>query len=102
MFPVDRSHYRDNHTVWIMDDADQLQIRPVEVAFPGPERVYVSKGLTENDRLVVTDIAAPVAGMPLRLADAEDGPPARPGPGDGKRSAPAQAKGPGPAGGGPR
>lgn len=102
VFPVDRSHYRDNHTVWIMDDADQLEIRPVEVAFPGPERVYVGQGLTENDRLVVTDIAAPVAGMPLRLADTEDRPSAPPRAEDGDRSVPAQAKGSVPTGGGPR
>jgi hypothetical protein len=29
--------------------------------------VFVSDGLEENERLILTDIAAPVAGMPLRL-----------------------------------
>lgn len=72
VFPIARSYYRDGDTVWIMDEADQLEIRPVEVVFREPGHVYVSEGLAEDERLVVTDIAAPVAGMPLRVADVAD------------------------------
>lgn len=71
VFPIEESHLRDNETVWIMNDQGQLQIRNVKVAFSGPGQYYISDGLTENERLVVTDIAAPVAGMPLRIAQAE-------------------------------
>ena len=72
-FPVEVSHLRQNDTaVWIMDDAGKLEIRPVQIAFRGPERVYVTEGLTENEQLVVTDIAAPVPGMPLRVAASEE------------------------------
>ncbi len=73
VFPIARSHYRDGDAVWIMDEADQLEIRPVEAVFGEPGHVYVREGLAEDDRLVVTDIAAPVAGMPLRVADAPEG-----------------------------
>ncbi len=72
VFPIQRSHLRDNDTVWIMDDEGQLEIRQVHIVFRGPERVYVTEGLTENEKLVVTDIAAPVAGMPLRVGGAEE------------------------------
>ncbi len=34
--------------------------------------MYITKGLTGNEKLVVTDIAAPVEGMPLRIATAQD------------------------------
>jgi RND family efflux transporter MFP subunit len=72
-FPVQVPHLRENGTaVWIMDDAGRLEIRPVQIAFRGPERVYVTEGLTDNEQLVVTDIAAPVPGMPLRIATAEE------------------------------
>ena len=68
-FPIEVPHLRENGTaVWILDDAGQLEVRPVEIAFRGPDRVYVTKGLTEKDQLVVTDIAAPVPGMPLKVA----------------------------------
>jgi RND family efflux transporter MFP subunit len=72
-FPVQVPHLRENGTsVWIMDDAGKLEIRPVKIAFRGPDRVYVTEGLTENEQLVVTDIAAPVPGMPLRVAAPEE------------------------------
>jgi RND family efflux transporter MFP subunit len=71
VFPVDRSHVRDKDTVWIMDDGGRLEIRPVEIAYEGPDKVYVSDGLSENERLVVTDIAAPVAEMPLQVAQTD-------------------------------
>jgi len=70
VFAIERPLVHDN-TVWIMDAEGQLEIRPVQIVFSGPEEVFVSEGLTENEQLVVTDIAAPVAGMPLRLAEAE-------------------------------
>ncbi|UCG48795.1 MAG: efflux RND transporter periplasmic adaptor subunit [Phycisphaerales bacterium] len=72
-FPIEVPHLRENGTaVWIMDDAGRLEVRPVQIAFRGPDRVYVTEGLTENEQLVVTDIAAPVPGMPLRLAPPEE------------------------------
>jgi len=72
-FPIQVSHLRQNDTaVWIMDDKGRLEVRPIQIAFRGPDRVYVTEGLAENEQLVVTDIAAPVAGMPLRVAPAEE------------------------------
>ncbi len=71
VFPIERPYLRDNDTVWIMNDANELEIRPVEIAFRGPTHVYVRDGLTEKEMLVLTDIAAPVAGMPLRVAQAD-------------------------------
>ena len=53
-----------------MNEAGELEIRPVQIGFSGSEKVYVAEGLAENERLVVTDIAAPVRGMPLRVAGA--------------------------------
>ena len=72
VFPIQVSHLRENDTaVWIMDDAGKLEVRPVQIAFREPDCVYVTEGLVENEQLVVTDIAAPVPGMPLRIAPAE-------------------------------
>jgi RND family efflux transporter MFP subunit len=72
VYPVKRSHFRDNNTVWILNDQDQLDIRNVKIAFMDSENVYVNEGLNEDEKLVVTDIAAPVEGMPLRIAGAGD------------------------------
>jgi RND family efflux transporter MFP subunit len=73
VFPIAWPYLRDNNTaVWIMSDANELDIRPVEVLFAGPERAFIGDGLTEGELLVLTDIAAPVAGMPLRKAGADE------------------------------
>lgn len=72
VYPIKRSHFRDDDTVWIMNDTGQLNIRNVKIAFMDSEQVYVNEGLKENEKLVITDIAAPVEGMPLRIAGAQD------------------------------
>ncbi|MCP4262384.1 MAG: efflux RND transporter periplasmic adaptor subunit [Planctomycetes bacterium] len=72
VYPINRSCLRDNDTLWIMNNAGQLEIRDVQVAFSGIDSVYVDEGVTENEKLIVTDIAAPVEDMPLRTSDAED------------------------------
>jgi RND family efflux transporter MFP subunit len=73
VFPVKWSHLRgENNKVWIMDDEGKLEIRPVQVVFSDVDQVYVAEGLSESENLVVTDIAAPVEGMALRIAPLEE------------------------------
>jgi RND family efflux transporter MFP subunit len=72
VFPVKWPHLRgENNEVWIMDDEDNLEIRPVQVVFSDVDQVYVTEGLAESEKLIVTDITAPVEGMPLRIASGE-------------------------------
>ncbi len=78
VFQVGRPQFHEGDTVWVMNDKDELDIRPVEVLYRGPEEVFISGGITKGERLVTTDIAAPVAGMPLRL-DGDPDPSAPPG-----------------------
>jgi RND family efflux transporter MFP subunit len=57
----------DGDTVWVMDPGDRLDLRRVEVEFRERERVYISSGLDAGERVVASDLASPVQGMPLRL-----------------------------------
>lgn len=66
-FPLNYELLRDGDQVWIMTADKTLEIRPVTVSFRGREQVYVTSGLQAGDKIVVTDIAAPVVNMPLRL-----------------------------------
>jgi len=68
---LDRDHLRDGNRVWIMNGRDELEIRRVEVAYRGRERVLVADGLKAGEKVVTTDLTAPVAGMPLRTETAE-------------------------------
>jgi len=102
VYPIKRSHLRDDDTVWFLNDAGQLEIRHVKIVFRDSDQVYINEGLTENEKLVMTDIAAPVEGMPLRIAGAED---ENKGPGqsqEGKRPMAGQDKRQKPAEGGQR
>jgi RND family efflux transporter MFP subunit len=65
---INRRDLREDDTVWLMDDAGGLEIRPVEVAFRGRDRVVIRDGLVGGERLVTTDLSTPVDGMPLRIA----------------------------------
>jgi RND family efflux transporter MFP subunit len=63
---VDRALLRDDDTVWVLDRDGRLEIRPVEIAFRGRDRVLVSSGVEAGDQIVTTDLSAPVQGMALR------------------------------------
>lgn len=67
---IQREFIRDGNTVWIMDDDGRLAVRPVEIAFRGPEQVLVTSGIAPGERLVISDLSTPVAGMSLRLSAA--------------------------------
>ena len=66
---VDRRLVRDDETVWIMNEQGQLAIREVDIVFRGREQFLLRGGVEEGDLLVVTELSAPVEGMPLRTQD---------------------------------
>lgn len=77
---IDRAYLREDDSVWVMNDKDRLEIRAVQVAYRGPDHVYVDVGLTEGERIVTSDLATPTSGMPLRTrADGGDAPGGRDG-----------------------
>jgi len=64
---IPRPVLRDGDQVWLMKANRTLEFRSVQVIFRGRDTVY-ARGLSEGERLVITDLAAPVEGMPLRVA----------------------------------
>ena len=64
-----RHALRDGGDVWIMDGDDRLEIRPVEIAFRGPDTVLVSGGLRAGERIVTSRIATPLPRMALRVLE---------------------------------
>ena len=66
---VGRERVHDGDRVWVMAPDGKLDIRKVGIVFRGRDRVLVSRGLVAGERLVTTDLAAPVHGMPLRTRD---------------------------------
>ena len=74
VFAVNRGYLHDGDNVWIMSEDNRLKILPVEVVFRDKDTVYLSNGLHPGDRIVATDISAPVDGMLLRLDGSFAGP----------------------------
>lgn len=68
---IERELIHDGDRLWVMDDKDLLDIRPVEIAFRGQDHVLVTGGIDAGERLVTTNLPSPVQGMSLRLKDAE-------------------------------
>lgn len=69
VFPLDRALLHDGDHLWIMDTNHRLEIRPVEVVFRGHDQVLIAGGVKPGEQVVVTDLAAPVAGMALRIEE---------------------------------
>ena len=66
---IDRDLVREDDVVWVMGPDNRLQIRAVTIAYRGPDEAYVTDGIEDGDRVIRTNLTAPVEGMLLRLAD---------------------------------
>ena len=73
VFPLDRRWLRARDEIWVMNDRDELEIRPVDIRFRGETAILGGGGIAYGARLVLTDLSTPVAGMKLRIGSAEAG-----------------------------
>jgi RND family efflux transporter MFP subunit len=64
-----RRSVRDGSVVWVMAEDDRLEIRPVEIAYRGRDDFILRSGVAAGERIVVSDLTAPVAGMALRAVE---------------------------------
>ena len=74
VIPVARDYLRDGNNIWIMNDRNEMEIRPVKIVFRNKETVYLSGGIKAGEQIVTTDISAPVDKMLLRVNDTPDNP----------------------------
>lgn len=64
-----RPTVHENNTVWIMQDDGTLSVRTVSILWRDNDAVLVDQGILPGEKLIVTDLAAPVDGMQIRVAD---------------------------------
>jgi RND family efflux transporter MFP subunit len=69
VFRIPRSALRDGERVWLAAPGDTLSIREVDPIWRDSDTVLLRDGLESGDRLILSDIAAPVEGMALRVSD---------------------------------
>lgn len=66
---LERGWLRDDNTLWVMDRDSKLAIRHLQLIYSGTHQVYVRDALEPGDRIVTSELAVAVEGMPLRMAD---------------------------------
>ena len=68
VFQIPRPALRDDSNVWIVDENEALEIRKVSPIWRDADIVLLQNELKSGERLIISDLAAPVAGMTIRVA----------------------------------
>ena len=64
---LDTGLLHDGDNIWLLTADNTLDIKPVDVIYRGENEVVISDGISSSDKIITTDLAAPVEGMLLRL-----------------------------------
>jgi len=67
VYRIPRTALRDNSKIWIAGRDGKLDIRRVDALWRDAETVLLRQGLEPDDRLIVSDLPAPVSGMPIQV-----------------------------------
>ncbi|MEF2229775.1 MAG: efflux RND transporter periplasmic adaptor subunit [Pseudodesulfovibrio sp.] len=68
-YAIPRKAFRDNSRLWILGADGALEIRDVNPVWRDAETVLLTDGLADGERVVLSSLTAPVAGMRLATAD---------------------------------
>jgi RND family efflux transporter MFP subunit len=71
VFRIPRTALRDNDSIWIADSDNRLEIRGVDTVWRDDQAVLLRDGLSAGERLIVSDIPAPVEGLKLAIEPAQ-------------------------------
>ena len=66
-YKIPRSALHDDRRVWLATPKGTLEIREVDVAWRDAEEAFISGGLNNGEKLILTSLSAPVNGMKLRM-----------------------------------
>ncbi len=69
LIELPRSALRENNTVFLANEDDELEVRSVVLERATAQRAYVRNSIEEGDRVITTAIQAPIPGLPLRVRD---------------------------------
>ncbi|MCP3872626.1 MAG: efflux RND transporter periplasmic adaptor subunit [Desulfobacteraceae bacterium] len=70
VFSIPREILRDDNTVWVYNSGF-LEIRQVSLAWKSDGQVYIDSGIKSKDKVITTDLAAPIQGMALQLVSGD-------------------------------
>ncbi len=67
LYRIPQGALHDSSKIWVAGDADKLEIRKAEVIWRDADAVFIGNGLKPGDRLIVSDLSVPIAGMPVKI-----------------------------------
>jgi multidrug efflux pump subunit AcrA (membrane-fusion protein) len=67
VFQIPRTALKDNSSIWIVGENQTLEIRKVRAVWRDADVVLLQDGLKPGERLIVSDLPAPVEGMTVRV-----------------------------------
>lgn len=68
VYRIPRSALRDNSNIWVASDDGKMEIRKIETLWRDAQTVLFREGIRPGERLIVSDLPAPVNGMPVNVA----------------------------------
>ena len=66
VFEVPRKALRNSSQLWVVDGNSQLRERDVAIIYKGKDSIYISSGLQDGDRVVLSQMDIAVDGMTVR------------------------------------
>jgi hypothetical protein len=69
VYRIPRYALNQDNKVWTVDDDRRLQLKAVEVVRAEANQVYVESGLSNGDKVVLTQLANALPSMKVRLPD---------------------------------
>ncbi len=70
VYAIPRTLLRDGNTLWVYRSG-KLEIRPVDLLWKEDGRVFIGSGIQSGDRVITSDLPAPVNGMALQPASGD-------------------------------
>jgi RND family efflux transporter MFP subunit len=67
-----RRALQQDNTVLVANDQKELEVRPVNVVRAEPRLVYISDGVRDGEKIVITTLEAPIPGMKLAINGEEE------------------------------
>jgi len=68
VYAIPRTALRDNQYIWLAQPDNTLEIRSVAPLWRDAEHIFLKKEVRSGERLIVSELAGPVTGMPLKIA----------------------------------
>jgi len=72
VFAVPRTAYHDNGKVWLLTENETLDIRQLTPVWRDKETMVFDTGFAAGDRIITSDLSAPVQGMAVCTANASE------------------------------